>query len=127
MTPEELFHTWYAADADLPGLLDPDVWFTGDVLDESEAYPYAVILIQREKGINTNTGSTYQADLEIEVFSRDWSEGRNVCDSLFDKLDNSRITGAGLTFSDTGRIYAGYLTEPDGVHRFRQRYSLTVN
>ena len=127
MTPEGLFHTWYAAQSSLIALLPAASLFTGQVRDENQALPYATVNIQRTSGIHTNTGRTYEAELEFELFSRSWSEGRGLCDELYDQLDNASLSGSGITITRARFRQEWYLQEPDGVEHFLQRYSLTIN
>lgn len=127
MTPEGLFHSWYGNQASLIELLPVNSVFTGQVRDENQALPYATIRVQRTAGIHTNTGRTYEAELEFESFSREWLDGRSLCDEMFSLFDNANLSGSGIEMTRVRFIHEWYMQEPDGVEHFLQRYSLTIN
>lgn len=127
MTPEELFHTWYATQASLTALLPAASVFTGQVRDDTQAVPYATISIQRQSGTHTNSGSTFKGELEFELFIRKWQDGRDLLDELYSLLDNADTSGGGMEITVARFRHEHYMHEPDGVEHLMATYAITVN
>lgn len=114
-------------EAEMSGDLATANVFTSHPQDEDHPLPYAVLSLETQADILTNTGAGVDGgDLTVEVFHENWRTAMALVTNLRGKLRNKELSGDGAQVSNIRFQSGNYTQEPDMVWHFLHSYELRI-